>query len=313
MKLSIGIDIGGTSIKSSLVSEEGKIVEELSSPIISESGAEKIFQSLQKICDFFLKKYASLNIQTIGIGTPGRVSLKKGCVIEGAYQLPGWKDFPFVERLSASYRIPVFTDNDGNLMSYGEFRFGAGKGAKNAICITLGTGIGGGIIIDKKLYRGSFEYAGEVGHMVIHPQGRLCNCGSLGCWEAYASATGLFRDAREKKFFVKKESINDVKDIFKAQSNGDPKAKELITNYIQNLSAGIINLIRIFDTEIFVIGGGISSAKEELFEPLLIAIKKLSRKDSRQNCLIKPAELGNKAGIMGSAIFALDSLRKDSK
>ncbi|MCH7505617.1 ROK family protein, partial [PVC group bacterium] len=198
-KCHLGIDLGGTNLKGGLVNTKGRIFAKYAYPIDANKGGKAILKQLMGFIheishDAALK---GIQIKGIGIGTPGAVDFQKGCVGYGAGNLPGWKGVPFIKIIQKDFRIPVFAHNDATLAALAEARFGMGKDKKNIICVTLGTGIGGGVIIDGKVYHGRSAYAGEIGHMKIVPDGRACTCGARGCWEAYASATGVVNMAKE--------------------------------------------------------------------------------------------------------------------
>ncbi len=306
MNVAIGIDLGGTSIKGALVNDQGECLYEVTCPTEAEQKGEVILSHIDQLCQELIAQSPSASIQIIGLGTPGIVDPKQGGVISGAHNLPGWVGTPFLFHLQDTFNCPAIAHNDVTIMTYGEFQAGAAQGATNAVCITLGTGIGGGFIFNQTIYEGSTGYAGEVGHMIIEPNGRLCTCGSYGCWEAYASATALVKQAHNQGW--PENSDCSAKIIFEHAANGNSLAQELVASYIEHLSTGVANLINICNPDVFVIGGGVSHAGQQLFEPLLATVQPKTMAFAFKSCHIRPATLGNKAGVIGAALFALHSL-----
>ncbi|MBE6865112.1 MAG: ROK family protein, partial [Ruminococcus flavefaciens] len=254
------------------------------------------------------------DIEWIGIGTPGIANSSTG-VIEYSNNL-GFKDTPMVKYITefiGREDTPVFIENDANAAAYGEYVAGAAKGAKNAVCITLGTGVGGGIIIDGKIYAGSNFAGAEIGHTVIEVDGAQCSCGRKGCFEAYSSATGLIRMSKEameqfpesimNKMAAEKGKVT-ARTSFDAMRAGDKAAKDVVDKYIKYLAAGITNTINIFQPDVLCIGGGVCNEGD----PLLLPVKELVKKEvytrnSPKNCEIVIAKLGNDAGIIGAAFL----------
>lgn len=253
------------------------------------------------------------DIQAAGIGLSGSVDPKKG-ILCNANNLgeSGCINVPIIQMLKKHICLDFFVENDANAATYGEFIAGAGKGAQNFVMITLGTGIGSGIIIDGKLYLGSNYASGEIGHSVIYADGEFCNCGCRGCWEAYASVTALIQQT--KNAMLKNSDnimwqlcdgdINKVNGMtaFVAMKNDDILGKQIVEKYINYISIGIINTVNIFQPDIICIGGGISKEGDILLLPIIEQVKKedYARNDER-TVKIKMASLGNDAGIIGAA------------
>ncbi|MEJ2635433.1 MAG: ROK family protein, partial [Calditrichia bacterium] len=195
-KYAIGIDLGGTAIKYGICSEDGELLDQDSVESPADAPKEKILEALAKLVEKALKsaQQQGIKISAIGLGTPGSVDVERGFLIGSTPNFKHWKNAAISEYLQSRFSLPAFADNDANVMAYGEFSFGAGKDADNVVCVTLGTGIGGGIIIDGELYRGSHYSGAEIGHMTIIFDGRACNCGGTGCWEQYASASAMVKD-----------------------------------------------------------------------------------------------------------------------
>ena len=316
MKYYIGIDLGGTNIKAGVVSEKFEIVAKSSCKTDLPRPGEEICADMAKV-GLEAVEAAGLtlaDIEAVGIGTPGTANSETG-VIEYSNNL-GFLNFPVVELMKTHIDKPCYVENDANAAAYGEFIAGAAKGANDAVCITLGTGVGGGIIINKKIYSG-FNFAGaEIGHTVINVDGPQCTCGRKGCFEVYSSATGLIRmtkEAMEKDpaslLHTESEENGKVsaRTAFNAMRKGDATAKQVVDDYIKYLACGIANTINIFQPDILCIGGGVCNEGD----PLLLPLKKLVAKEvytrnSDKNTEIVIAKLGNDAGIIGAAFLGLN-------
>ncbi len=311
----IGIDLGGTNIAGGLVDESMKLVLKKSVPTGAERPGEEIVKEIARLClDICNEAGIKLNdVASIGIATPGVANLETGYV-EYANNL-NFKMFPLAPLLSdiLDYKN-IKIANDANAAAWGEAMAGAAKGTVNSVMITLGTGVGGGIIIDNKIYTG-FNCAGaELGHMVIEVDGVPCSCGRKGCWEAYSSATALIRMTKEKieeckangrdSLMLSAEKINGrtACDCMRA---GDAAAKEVYDKYIKYLAAGLSNIINIFQPEVISLGGGVSNEGQSLIDSLLPLIRKESYGNGIIENLpdIRIARLGNDAGIIGAALL----------
>lgn len=312
----IGIDLGGTNIAVGVVDENYKIVKKGSVPTGADRAPELIVDDMAKlVLDLIAECGLKLDdVASAGIASPGTVNCARGTV-EYANNLP-FRAFPICSMLKEKTGLRnVFIDNDANAAALGEAVAGAAKGTKDSVFITLGTGVGGGIIIDGKIYSG-FNYAGaELGHIVIVYDGEQCSCGRKGCWEAYSSATALIRmtkkkmneDKSSKMWDVVEGKIDDVngKTAFAAAREGDAAGQAVVDEYISYLACGLTNILNIFQPEIISIGGGISNEKSNLIDPLvkLIREQEYGAKSgvNRPFTQIKIAELRNDAGIIGAA------------
>ena len=315
MKYYIGIDLGGTNIKAGVVSEDFEIVAKTSCKTNLPRPAEDICADMAKVALEAVEK-AGLTIdqtESVGIGTPGTANSETG-IIEYSNN-PGFLNFPVVKLMKEKINKPCFVENDANAAAYGEFVAGAAKGANDAVCITLGTGVGGGIIINKKIYSG-FNFAGaEIGHTVIAPNGPECTCGRKGCFEVFSSATGLVRMTRDAMLADKSSvmwKMNDeegkvsARTAFNAMRAGDKAGKEVVDKYIRYLACGITNTINIFQPDILCIGGGVCNEGDPLLLPLReLVAKEVYTKNSAKNTEIVIAKLGNDAGIIGAAFLGL--------
>ena len=314
MKYYVGIDLGGTNIVAGVVDENYNIISKASTKTNCPRPEKEIADDMAKMALQAVKN-ANLeisDIEWIGIGTPGIANSATG-IIERANNL-GFVNTPMVKYIKETIDKPVFIENDANAAAYGEFVAGAAKEARNAICVTLGTGVGAGIIIDGKIYSGS-NYAGaEIGHTVIEVDGAECSCGRKGCFEAYSSATGLIRMSKEameknpdsimNKMAQEKGGKVTARTSFDAMRAGDKSAKEVVDKYIKYLAAGITNTINIFQPDILCIVGGVCNEGD----PLLLPVKALVEnedfaKNSEKRTEIVIAKLGNDAGIIGAAFL----------
>ncbi|MBP3243068.1 MAG: ROK family glucokinase [Ruminococcus sp.] len=313
MKYYVGIDLGGTNIVAGVVDEEYNIIAKASTKTNCPRPEKEIADDMARMALEAVKnaKLTIDDIEWIGVGTPGIANSSTG-IIEYSNNL-GFKDTPMVKYIQETIDKPVFIENDANAAAYGEFVAGAAKGAKNAVCITLGTGVGGGIIIDGKIYAGSNFAGAEIGHTVIEVDGVQCSCGRKGCFEAYSSATGLIRMTKESMAQNPDSIMNQVAEekgkvtartSFDCMRAGDKYAKAVVDKYIKYLAAGITNTINIFQPDVLCIGGGVCNEGD----PLLLPVKELVKnevytRNSEKNTEIVIAKLGNDAGIIGAAFL----------
>lgn len=310
----IGIDLGGTNIVASVVDENYNILGTGKTPTAVPRSAEEIFDDIAAMCREALDK-AGLSLQdvsSVGMGTPGTVNSEG--VIEFANNL-GFNNVParemLVERLGD---IPVFIENDANCAALGEAYAGCGNGSKNFVAVTLGTGVGSGIIVDGKIVAGVNCAGGECGHMVIVVDGEPCSCGRKGCWEAYASATALIRQTRKAMDensgsamheIAKQEGKVSGRTAFDAMRKGDIAAIKVVDNYIKYVACGLINIVNALQPEIICVGGGICNEGETLMKPLrrFVQAERYSIHSKIQTKIMK-AELGNDAGVIGAALLS---------
>lgn len=308
----LGIDLGGTNIVAGVVDENYKIVATAKRKTDCPRPADAIVDdmaatALEAIEAAGLKKE---DIDAAGVGSPGAIDPVNGVVCY-ANNL-GFFGVPMAQMLKERTGIDFYIENDANAAAYGEFVAGAGVGAKNFIMITLGTGVGGGIIIDGKIYSGSNYAGGELGHTVISMDGEMCSCGRQGCWEAYASATALIRQTKQAMIKYPDTVMwqlcnNDINAVngrtaFDAMRQGDKAGCIVVEKYVNYIAVGIANNINIFQPEIICIGGGISKEGDNLIEPIKKYVEGDNYARSMENkAEIKTAELGNDAGIIGAA------------
>jgi glucokinase len=313
MKYYIGIDLGGTNIKAGVVNENYEIISKATTKTLLPRPAEEICADMAKV-SLEAVEQAGLtldDIESVGIGTPGTANSATG-IIEYSNNL-GFLNLPVVEIMQKHINKPVYVENDANAAAYGEYVAGAAKGANDAVCITLGTGVGGGIIINGKIYSG-FNFAGaEIGHTVVDPNGPECTCGRKGCFEVFSSATGLVRMTKEAMLEDKSSimwQMNEedgkvsARTAFNAMRAGDRAGKAVVDKYIRYLACGITNTINIFQPDILCIGGGVCNEGDPLLLPLKeLVAKEVYTKNSAKNTEIVIAKLGNDAGIIGAAFL----------
>lgn len=310
----LGIDLGGTNIVASVVDDNYKILSTAKRKTNCPRPANEIVDDMAAVA---LEAIESANlkkedIEAAGVGAPGSIDPVNGVIVY-ANNL-GFRDVPMAAMLKERTGLDFYLENDANAAAYGEYIAGAGKGTMNFVMITLGTGVGGGVIIDGKIFSGS-NYAGaELGHTVVAIDGEMCTCGRQGCWEAYASATALIRQTKQAMiryadsimWELCENDINKVsgKTAFDAMRKGDAAGKLVVDKYIQYIAVGIANNINIFQPEIICIGGGISKEKENLTTPIVEFVKGENyARFLTQKAEIKTAELGNDAGIIGAAFI----------
>ncbi len=308
----IGVDLGGTNCVVGLVDENGTIMQYDSKPTRKERTVEAIFDDIIEGCRKLIKEHKldHTNLKGIGIGTPGMINTAKG-VIDYANNIK-IKDFDAVGYIKKHLDFPVSIANDADCAALGEVVAGGAKGFENVVVFTLGTGVGGGVVIDGKLFTGSFAGATEIGHQIIVKNGKECSCGNKGCLESYASATGLINLAREKALENKDSMLYklvngnmekmNAKIPFDAAQAGDEIGQCVIDEYMDYLAIGIANAINVFRPEVVLIGGGVSRQEENLTKPLGEKVKELvyARVMHTQ---IRTARLGNDAGLIGAAML----------
>ena len=303
----IGIDLGGTNIAVGVVNENYEIVAHHSVPTGASRPAEEVIRDMGDAVEAVLVK-AGVSIdqcESMGIGSPGNCDSERG-VVARAYNL-GWFDVPVCAMLQERFGIPVRLSNDANCAALAETVAGAAIGCKNMVLITLGTGVGGGIIIDGKIYAGMRSAGAELGHMLLVLDGEPCTCGRKGCWETYASATALIRQAKKaaadhpESLLAQAEEITGLA-VFQAADKGDAVAQAVIDQYCVYVAAGFTDLVNSLAPEMILLGGGISRQGERILAPM--------REYVMNNCfgqkdgaipVIKAAALGNEAGIIGAA------------
>jgi glucokinase len=321
----IGVDLGGTKIFAGAVSLDGARTSGMRSiSTMPELGADGVVDRMVGLIEGVVLDTMNETGATrkdfigIGIGAPGPLDRAKGLVVVAPNL--GWKDFPLRERVSSRLNLPATLDNDANCATVGEFWLGAARGARNVVGITIGTGIGGGLIFNGELYHGSSDVAGEIGHTTIDVNGRHCKCGNYGCLEAYASGPAIATRAREALAREDNASmltamVDGQLDritaelVYDAAKKGDGVANEIVRDTARYLGAGIATLLNVVNPDVVVVAGGVTRAGEALFAPLRTEVRRRAFKPAVQAARIVPAELPGTAGVIGAvATFKMGSL-----
>ena len=313
----IGIDLGGTNIAVGLVAENYKIVVKKTTPTLAKRESEAIVADMARLCrEVCAEKNVDIkDIVNIGVAAPGIANHRNGCV-EYSCNLP-FRRFPLVKALADELGVEesrVKIANDANVAALGETKFGCGKNYKNTILITLGTGVGGGIVIDGKLFEGVRSAGAELGHSVIVAGGEPCTCGRKGCLEAYASATALIRDTKRAMEAHKDSKMWEIGSLEKVTGkvafdykDSDPYAREVVENYIAHLAFGITNFANIFRPQVILLGGGVCAQGDALVKPLQALLNRdIFAGELGPQVEIKIAELENSAGLLGAAALLMD-------
>ena len=310
MRYVVGIDIGGTNIVAGTVAEDGsELLGLVSEPTFSEQGADAVLTRIVKLTRASMAAARGKEIAGVGIGSPGPLDTKTGVVLLTPNL--GWTNFPLRDRLTQALGLPAALDNDANCAVFGEWWRGAARGADYVVGLTIGTGIGGGIVLGGQVYRGASDIAGEIGHMTIDSTGRLCKCGNYGCLEAYASGPAIAARAVEgirpgadtslPKYVNGDLSKITAQVVYEAAHDGDEYAREVVKDTAKFLGAGVASIINIFNPEVVVICGGVTLAGEKLFAPLRGEVKRRAFKPAVDACRIVPGELTGTAGVYGAA------------
>ncbi|HET9707894.1 MAG TPA: ROK family protein [Gemmatimonadales bacterium] len=314
MRYIVGIDLGGTNIVAGTVSEDGSEIHGVvSEPTRVEGGPDAVVDRIVRLAKASMASVPGKTIAGVGIGSPGPLDTKTGVVLLTPNL--GWVNMPLRDRVAAGLGLPAALDNDANCAIYGEWWRGAARGVDYVVGLTIGTGIGGGIVLGGDVYRGASDIAGEVGHMTIDSTGRLCKCGNYGCLEAYASGPAIAARATEGITAGADSSLpsyvnNDLTKItaqvvYEAAHDGDEFALEVVRDTAKFLGAGIGSLINIFNPQVVVICGGVTLAGDKLFVPLRGEVKRRAFKPAVDVCRILPGELPGTAGVYGAAaVFA---------
>ena len=310
----IGIDVGGTNIKAGAVDYQGNIIASLRVLSEASSGPEAILSKLESIVRDLQLKVKDRTLAAIGFGIPGAIHSIEGIVTQ-APNFPALNGMPIGKLLSERIQKPCFIENDANAIAFGEMWVGAGRGYSHILCLILGTGVGGGVIINGELLRGADGMAGELGHVAVDMDGAQCNCGSFGCLETLASATGILRMYREQIAKHPESSLKSFSEmtpalIFAEATKGDEFARSLFKQAGHGLGVGMASFVNIFNPEILIIGGGVAAAWEFLIPPAIETMKNRAFKAPAERVKIVRAEKENEAGIHGCAYLAWDELRR---
>jgi len=318
-RLVIGIDLGGTKIGTALVDSAGTIIAHDYQETHATEGQKAV---IERMLDGARRVMAQARVNqsqvtAVGVVAPGPLDIEAGVVVAPP-NLPGWDRVPLKQLIEDALGITTFLENDANAAALGEYRFGAGRGTEHMIYVTVSTGVGGGLILDGRLYHGANGMAGEIGHITIMPYGPRCGCGNRGCLEALASGTAIARQARERVARGVPTLIADLaggdperitaKLIAEAASRGDVEAREILAEAMNYLGIGMANLVNLFNPELIVIGGGLTNIGEMLFGPVRRAIDRRAFRTPAQVVRVVQAELGDNVGVLGAAAVALGQI-----
>ena len=318
-KVYVGIDLGGTNLKSALFDEEFQMIAERRVTAFSEAGSEAILQQITENIELLWAEngVSAEENACVGIGIPGLLDHKTGVAFFAA-NFKNWKDVPVAEQISARLGVPVFIDNDVRVNLYGEWLFGAGQERLNIVLLTLGTGLGAGILLDGKVLYGATSSAGEIGHMNMFRDGRPCNCGSCGCFGRYVSARGLCATFQEKlqqgqDSILSPRAEQDsasitAQMIAEAFDKGDRVSIEAFRETGEIFGVGLANIINLYNPEMIIVGGGMANAKERLLKSARKTAERYALKAPFAACSIVTAHLGDAAGLFGAAIMAKNRL-----
>jgi len=321
LKSVVAVDIGGTKIMVALFSADGKILVKKVLPTLANEGVytivERLYSAIIAVLDS--KNISLVELDAICIACAGGIDVVRGVVETPSPHLPGWANLPLADIISKKTGVVTYLINDASAAALGEQRYGIGKGIKNLVLLTLGTGIGGGIIIDGELYLGARGAAGELGHMTVEAHGPRCGCGNIGCLEILASGTAIASDAvgrlrrgDKSVLITMSEGHSDkisAEMVGKAAQNGDKLSQDVIAQAAYYLGVGMVNIVNIFDPEMVVIGGGISGLGEMIIAPGRKMVAAQAFSISARKVRIVTGQLGNEAGIYGAAAYAFNMRR----
>lgn len=311
MALTIGVDVGGTKVAGGVVDETGEILATVRKP----TPAQDSQGAVDTIISVIKELQASYEVEAVGIGAPGFIDAARSSVIFAPNV--SWRNEPLAMKVAKATGLQVVVENDANSAAWGEYKFGAAKNRRSAVTITVGTGIGGGIVVDGRLVRGSFGFAAEIGHMNMVPDGILCGCGENGCWEMYSSGNALVRLAQDRASKAPATAgrllelaggkASDISGLMVSQAaqEGDPAARDAFSEIGKWLGQGIADIAAMLDPEIFVLSGGVCEAGDVLLGPTRSAFElRLTARPFRSLAPVVIAQLGNQAGLIGAADLA---------
>ena len=295
------LDIGGTAVKMGLCDRQGVIHARKEASVCFDQYRTPILETVLREAELFLAEQ-QCDVEGAGISATGQIDDKRGIVIGTNGRIPHWEGSHLAEEVSARFHVPAFALNDANAAALGESFAGRAKGVENVIMLTLGTGVGGGIILGGKLYSGSLGIAGELGHFTLYADGMTCTCGKKGCFECYASTTALIARAKEK---AGSEDLNG-KEIFRRAQAGDRAMLSVLDAWIDDIVHGITGLVHIFNPDMVLIGGGVSVQEQLLMQPLRERVKAGVMPRFAEHLSIERATLGNDAGMIGAAKWYME-------
>ena len=321
----LAVDVGGTKILAALFSPGGKMLARVTRPTLPGEGVAVVIDRLCRTISALLNEnnVTPSRLAGIGVACAGGIDTPRGVVVTPSPNLPGWSDVPLADIIHKKFGVSVFLLNDASAAALGEHRYGAGRGVKDLVLFTLGTGIGGGIIIDGELYLGAVGGAGELGHMTVAADGPLCGCGNTGCLELFASGRAVERDAAARLRRGDKSVLLDMvkgdcdsvttAQVGDAARGGDPLAGDIIARAAFYLGVGMVNMVNIFNPELVVIGGGMADLGDMVIAPGRRMVAERAFSVSAGLVRVTTAALGNEAGVYGAAAFVRDRLARRKK
>ena len=311
----LAIDLGGTKIFTAIITSKGQVIARKRRLTLADEGPGVVIKRIFSVIDHLLsqRKLNSSQLYAISIGAAGAIDFERGLVTSSPH-LPGWHDVPLRDIVKEKYKVNTFLINDASAAALGEHHFGAGQGVNNLILLTVGTGIGGGIIIDGRLYCGANGSAGEIGHTTIDVNGTRCSCGNSGCLETFVSGTAVAEEAIKRIRQGERSALTEIvggkienitaEKVSAAAQDGDSLASEVILKAATYLGIGLANLVNIFNPEMIIIGGGIAKMGDPLLNPARQAVRERAFQLAAQAVQVVPAQLGDDAGVLGAAVFA---------
>lgn len=298
----LGVDIGGTSVKMGLIDEGGSIRAQTEADVSFDGYQTPIIDTVCKEAKRFLS-VQDVQVSGVGVSATGQIDSRTGVVIGTNGKIPHYEGTPVKERLQKALDVPAWVLNDANAAALGECFTGRARGLKNVIMVTLGTGVGGGLVLDGRLYGGRRGIAGELGHFSLYQDGIPCSCGKRGCFENYASTTALLTRVR-KAYPQENEWTGRL--VFERAAQGDAGLREILSAWIDDIAAGITGLVHIFNPEMVIVGGGVSSQEELLMKPLRERILRHVMPRFAEGLQVEAALLGNNAGMIGAVKFFME-------
>lgn len=313
-RYAIGLDLGGTNLKYGILSDRGEVVYSNVRPAQTQGGCASVLNVMKEAafeCVMFAKK-ENFVLEAIGAGCPGTIDSLRGISLGPTPHIPGWENADIGRALRESANLPAYIDNDGNFMAFGEYAWGSARGAPTAVGITIGTGVGGGIILNGRIHHGGIFNAAEVGHVVVETNGRPCACGNRGCLERYAGGKYLVEDvvadlAAHPESALSRHTPAAItpRTIFEAAHSGDELATRVTDQMILYLGAGLSSIVNVLNPDVIVIGGGVADAGDWLIQRIQKEVISRVMKPVKNQLLLKAATLGNRAGLVGAASWVL--------
>jgi len=305
MSFYAGFDLGGTHLKYGFIDEKGEILYQ--EKTLSPDAIEDLLHLLTNLWEDVKRKSRS-KVRAVGFGFPGIFSLSEKKIFQSP-NYPSLDNFDLLPALSQFIKVPFWVDNDANLAAYGEFKVGGGKGVQSMVLLTIGTGVGSGIILEGKLWHGQSGFAGEIGHVIVNPEGERCRCGGQGCLETEVSAPKIV-----KNFNVQNKTEMDIsaEEVFRRAQKGDKAARQAFTQASYYLGIGLASTINLLNPEKILLGGGVMAASNYLLPFALKEAQRRAYKASFECCTIEKAILGNKAGLIGAGLWAKERITQNS-